>query len=663
MVKPLVILDTESLGGGSFGKLQYLYCFSYSYKDSNTEELISCALPLMWNTSTQLQPQYEDNLAALRHICENSTVVFHNAAHDLDVLAQVGIEVTDWEDTMLMSYAAYPGREEISVKGQGLSRHSLGAWGERLGDSKMKTVVKWDKYHPILAGICDNPEDPEAPRVIEELLEYAKQDAALTYSVLQTVIGELHSDPKASGTYRNIDHPYVSIIREMTSNGMYVDRERLKELQVLWGGELERAVADARAIAVPVPQSTKTYVKEQVETDTLKFVGMQEDTKNPGRMKFAYQVFGEYNPNSGDQTAWLLSKLYGWEPTKLTDSGKPSVDAEVLSKLDYPLCELLSRIADYNKLVGTYAIPMGETADKNDGYIYPSWNQAITVTRRLSCSEPNFQNIPARTEKGKELRKSVIAPPGYLLCGIDLQAIEYRVLASLMADFYLKTEGAIPDDVQFMVDTFNNGDDIHTAMAKLWFGCKPDYEERAKYYRTIGKNVSYGRMFGFGADKAASMMGVSKAQAQEMIDTADRSNPSFPAFREAMWNEYKNNNGVAYNLYGGRYEYPDILLPEKGRDKWKLYRAQRQAFNAKVQGTAAEILKLLQLYCWNNICPQYGAVQIASVHDETLYTVPEENADAFCADVTKHYKNNPGYMPVVYIDGECNKGRNWYELK
>jgi DNA polymerase-1 len=171
-------------------------------------------------------------------------------------------------------------------------------------------------------------------------------------------------------------------------------------------------------------------------------------------------------------------------------------------------------------------------------------------------------------------------------------------------------------------------------------------------------------MFGFGADKAAVMIGCSKEEAQALIDTANESNPSMPEFKRAVWDDYKAHGGVSHSLYGREFRYPDILLPEHGKSKWLLYRAQRQAFNAKIQGTAADILKLLQLWTYKNVLPQFpGSFQIASVHDESLYLVPAQYASDFCSIVTAHYKNNAGYLPFVFVDGDCNQGNSWYDLK
>lgn len=162
---------------------------------------------------------------------------------------------------------------------------------------------------------------------------------------------------------------------------------------------------------------------------------------------------------------WALNKMYGWEPTEFTDKGNPITDSDVLEKLDFPLVDAILRYREVDKLLSVYAAAFRDNVDCC-GLLQSEWRQSKTLTGRLSSGDPNLQNISSNGDFGSLFRKAVIAPPvddGWIV-GIDLQAIEYRVLASLMWHFYGGQEaeegGSMPDDVMYLVNVFREGKDV-----------------------------------------------------------------------------------------------------------------------------------------------------------------------------------------------------------
>lgn len=364
-------------------------------------------------------------------------------------------------------------------------------------------------------------------------------------------------------------------------------------------------------------------------------------------------------------------------PNTFTDKGNPKLDDDVLSEIPGEFAALVREYRECTKLLGTYAEKFAEIRDQY-GYVHCSWNQTVTVTGRLSSSNPNLQNVPARKPLGQLLRRAFHAPPGYVVLDFDLSAIEYRILAALQYRYFMETYGWVPEDVQRMLDTFaippfnpdgteNPLGDIHTTMALLWGVERGD-----------GKNISFGRIFGFGPAKAAVMIGVSIERAKQLIAQANETNPSFLEFREYVWNLYRSHGGISHTLFGRRLVYPEICLEKSNKEQilcggrivvpaeevgWRRARAERQAFNAVIQGSNADLMKILGLEL---LVPMWllGARMAAQVHDEMIFYVPEENAQAAMELVRATITRAAGeLLPGVPVYGDVRVASNWFDAK
>jgi DNA polymerase I-like protein with 3'-5' exonuclease and polymerase domains len=271
------------------------------------------------------------------------------------------------------------------------------------------------------------------------------------------------------------------------------------------------------------------------------------------------------------------------------------------------------------------------------------------------------------------------------LVSIDLSQIEYRVMTSLQALYFQEQGEVVPPDAQMMVDTFVNQFsatteeekaqyDIHTTMARLWGLI--DRLGDAKLARKIGKNISFANMFGAGDHKVGRMSGVPTKEAGDLRKNAKVLNPSFDVFQKSVWRTYEENGGVGHTYFGRRLVYVDMCLhkynkreqtlPSKevvplGDVGWRKASAERQSFNARIQGTEADIVKYLTLciivHAW-----ELGARLMASVHDELIFCCPEENSDILCAYLNESFRRTD-LLPMVPVEGEAKKGKTWYECK
>lgn len=665
----VIAVDFETKGGGNFGKLERVYGLSWATDEG------SGWIPLNWvpSASTGELPQQETTLGmgtpqSVLDIVGDRIPVWHNASFDVRIAREMGWEwgTTDYLDTLLLGYAVNPNISEVHQKGMKSAKYSLDAWGVRLKFPKMQHP-KWEVWST-------------QPNFMNDLIPYAINDAELTLKLYHYLRPHLDRDKEALKHYYSVMLPFVEVIIEMSSVGFFIDNDALIELTDECAIAADEALEACREIVPLAPNGDlKRWVKKRDDIASevpalgcYQYVGEQEVK---GRTMYAYRQWVPFTATDA-QIVWALSTLYGWEPKEFTETGKPKVSADVLRTLDYPLVESLATLAEVEKMLSTYCSPFAQLQDEY-GFVTCSWNQCVTKTGRLSSSAPNLQNLPTRTELGGKFRKVIAAPPGHKLVGIDLAAIEYRVMAALQADFFLEDTGEVPEDANFIVNIFKSQYmastpeekeeyDVHTKMAELW-----------GVPRKVGKNISFGRMFGFGNAKAAKMIGCTTEEAKALVDKANAMNPSFKQFQQSIWDTFEQNDGIGHTLFGRRLVYFDMVLNRYSkRDQtlptgqvvpaedvsWRKAAAQRQCFNARIQGTAADIMQILTLEViqggW-----ALGARLMASVHDELIFVVEEEYSDALRCYLNSKFDSLTMLPMGVPVVGEAQVGNNWYELK
>ena len=348
----------------------------------------------------------------------------------------------------------------------------------------------------------------------------------------------------------------------------------------------------------------------------------------------------EFNINSPKQLGVALFEDLGLPCKKKTKSGY-STNAEVLEGLRsaHPVVEKIMEYRTLTKLKSTYCDGLLKVID-TDGRIHTRFNQVETRTGRISSLEPNLQNIPIRTDLGREMRKFFIAAPGCRLVDADYSQIELRVLASMAGD-------------KAMIDAFNSGADIHTATAAQVFGLPP--EMITPQLRSRAKAVNFGIVYGIGAFSLAKDIGVSNKEAKEYIDSYMHTYQGVATYMQRMIDAAKDT-GYASTLFGRRRYLPELAASNH------MLRAfgERVARNMPIQGTAADIIKIAMVRVDRRLYAEgMESRLILQVHDELIVEAPEAEAARALQIVTEEMEHACDMAVLLRADGKI--GQTWYD--
>lgn len=350
----------------------------------------------------------------------------------------------------------------------------------------------------------------------------------------------------------------------------------------------------------------------------------------------------EFNINSPKQLGAVLFDKMALPGGKKTKTGW-STSADVLEELRgiFPIVDMVLEYRTLAKLNSTYC--KGLLAQvANDGRIHTTFNQCETRTGRISSAEPNLQNIPVRTELGREMRRFFIAEEGCVLVDADYSQIELRVLAHMAND-------------SAMTEAFNSGEDIHTRTASQVFGVEPD--QVTKKMRSDAKAVNFGIVYGISAFSLGKDIGAPTKEAQRYIDGYMRSFPGVAQFMKDTIEQAKKD-GFVQTLYGRRRYLPELASSNFNMRSF----GERVARNMPIQGTAADIIKLAMVNVFAKLkkdCP--AARLIMQVHDELIIEVPKENAE-LARDILVEVMRSVAELSVE-LDAEAAIGKNWLEAK
>lgn len=606
--RPVVVVDLET--SDLTGKL--IWCVGLAYTDH-----VTC---VEWDEVR--------TPALLTALFTEMTPIFHNAKFDVRVLREHGvvIEPGSYWDTVIMSYVWNPRREH---------GHSLASWGRELRYTKVDY-----RQACIDAGLLD----AAAQVGTEHLLpydnlkrDYCMRDCAVTMKLYQHLHTKLVSDPRAYQLLVEIELPMIDCLIEMEQTGFYVD----KPASLAMVETLTTACADLRlqmsALMPFVRGKEIVYARGMHKRNGVVFYNRCE--------------LQDFNPNSNSQIADALTRLYGWEPEKHTPSGAPCTDTDTLEGLPYPLARVLVEYSTVNKMHGMVS---GYLTHLGSGRrLHGNFNQVVTKTGRLSSSDPNLQNIPSNGVWGAQMRALFVCPgDGWKLVGCDLSNIEARMLAH-----YLSLEF----NEKRMADTFAAGIDFHQSNADSW-----------GLTRREAKTVLYGLLYGAGSTKLGNG---DSARGQAMIDSVYTGMPAIKQLKELMWQRCADNDGILHDVFGRRLYYPEItasgsmataarMSNEEGKTrkqvaKGLIAQAQRRVFNALLQGSSASLLKrlVLMVFAYQH---EYDAYLVANIHDEALYYVPADTADAFAARLTATFSTP--LLSHCPIAGEAKIGNSWHDV-
>ncbi|NWF48725.1 DNA polymerase I [Hydrogenophaga sp. D2P1] len=355
----------------------------------------------------------------------------------------------------------------------------------------------------------------------------------------------------------------------------------------------------------------------------------------------AYEIAGQpFNLASPKQLGEIFFDKLGLPVIKKTATGARSTDEEVLEKLaeDYPLPAKILEHRGLSKLKGTYTDKLAQLANPRTGRVHTHYAQAVAVTGRLSSNDPNLQNIPIRTAEGRKVREAFVAPAGSVIASADYSQIELRIMAHLSGDAAL-------------LRAFQAGEDVHRATAAEVFGITP--AEVSNEQRRYAKTINFGLIYGMGTFGLAKSLGIENAAAKTYID---RYFARFSGIKQYMddTRALAKQNGYVETVFGRKLVLPDIRNA-KGA---KLAALERQAINAPMQGTAADLIKLAMVAVQHALDEQQrGTKMIMQVHDELVFEVPLPEVDWLKTEIPRLMAGVAALK--VPLLAEVGVGANW----
>ncbi len=437
---------------------------------------------------------------------------------------------------------------------------------------------------------------------IENLVQYACSDSDSTLR-LKNILKPLIETLSLDNVFYRIEIPLLSVLAEMEITGVKIDTEILKGL------------------SVKLQDLMKT-----VESNIYHLAGHK------------------FNINSPPQLSKVLFEELGLGTVKKTIGGKASTDEEVLTLLAaiHPLPAEILLYRTYSKLKGTYLDALPLLILERTGRIHTSFNQTITATGRLSSSDPNLQNIPVRDQIGKEIRKAFIADKGRVLISADYSQIELRVLAHFCRD-------------ENMLKAFKEHLDIHRHTASLIFNV--DEKDVTEEMRRKAKSVNFGIIYGLQAYGLSKQIGIPLTEARDFIKDYFKNFPGVKAFVDRVLLEAKETGEV--RTLSGRYrKFPDLL----GKDFKQsfLNSSQRMALNTKMQGSAADIIKIAMIELQKFLSAQKSNARlILQIHDELVLEADEAEADNLKYKLKQIMES--AYKLEVPLVADVGVGVNWGE--
>lgn len=526
-------------------------------------------------------------LGEFKHLFADSKIekIAQNLKYDLKVLLKYDILINGPQfDTMLAHYLANPD-----------GRHSMDILSEKYLNYKPVSITELiGKKGKGQLNFRDVP--------LPKATEYAAEDADVTFQ-LKTILSKELIDKQVAHLMQRLEMPLVPVLAAMEMEGIRVDADFLNS----YSGELE-------------------IMSKDLEKTIYTMSGCNFNIASPKQM-------GEV----------LFEVMKIDSKAKKTATGQYKTDEATLLKLAAEH-EIVSKIVDYrkvNKLRSTYVDALPKLIHPKTGRVHTSYAQAVAATGRLSSTNPNLQNIPIRTDLGKEIRKAFVPrDEAHTLLAVDYSQIELRIVASVAED-------------AGMMEAFHAGIDIHTATAAKVFGV--DIEQVTKDQRYKAKSVNFGLIYGQGAFGLSQNLGIKRGEASDLIEAYFE---QFGGVKKYMDDSIKfcREHGFVKTIMGRKRFIPDI----NSSNQTVVGFAERNAINAPIQGSAADMIKLAMINIHHRIEKMnVGTKMLLQVHDELLFDVPKVELE----EMTKVIKDEmeramPLKVPVI---AEAGHGANWLE--
>ena len=507
-----------------------------------------------------------------------------NIKYDYEVLTKYGVTLQGkMFDTMIAHYLIQP---EL--------HHNM--------DYMAETLLGYQTIHiEELLGPKGKKQKNMRDLTPTDIYEYAAEDADITLR-LKNVLEPRLKELGVEELFWNIEMPLVRVLADMELNGVCLDTEALQDTSKIF-----------------------TERMKQYEQEIYKEAGEEFNISSPKQV--------------GDI---LFGKLQIMDKPKKTKTGQYVTSEEVLQSLESksPIVRNILNYRGMKKLLSTYIDALPKLINPRTGHIHTSFNQALTATGRLSSSDPNLQNIPVRTDDGKEIRKCFIPEEGCLFFSADYSQIELRIMAHLSED-------------KNMMEAFREGHDIHRATAaKIWH---VDIDKVTDAQRKKAKQANFGIIYGITTYGLAQRMDIPNSEAKELIEGYFRTFPKVQAYMEHA-KEVARAKGYAETLFHRRRYLADI----NSRNATVRGFAERNAINAPIQGTEADIIKVAMVRIWERFKKEgIRSKMILQVHDELNFSVfPEEREQVERIVIEEMQNAYPLNVPLI---ADAGWGKNWLE--
>ncbi|NQV51822.1 MAG: DNA polymerase I [Flavobacteriales bacterium] len=559
--------------------------------DSITAELVGMSFCMEKGTAYYV-PVPDDHSEATKIVAEFKSVfeneaekVGQNLKYDLEVLKRYGITVSGFlYDTMIAHYLLHPDM-----------KHNMNDMSEY-----------YLNYQPVsietLIGKKGNKQGSMRDVALENITQYASEDADITLQLKHALDKELNKDHLVK-LFREIESPLIQVLTEMELEGINIDVPALKKFSKELGADID-------------------ILKKKI----LGLAGIDFNVDSPKQL-------GEV----------LFDHLKIDEKAKKTKSGQYVTREDTLQKMASKH-EIIPLILDYRsvkKLKSTYVDSLPEMVNADTGRIHTNYMQTVAATGRLSSTNPNLQNIPIRTERGRYIRKAFIPrSEEYVILAADYSQVELRIIAALSED-------------QSMIQAFKDGLDIHAATASKVFDVP--LEEVTRDQRGKAKAVNFGIAYGQGAFGLADNLNISRTEAREIIENYFVQFPGIQTFKE-MAIEQAKEKGYAETLLGRRRYLPDI----NSQNGTVRAGAERNAINAPIQGSAADIIKLAMIDIHKVFQAEgFRSKMLLQVHDELVFDAHKEELETIQPIIRN--KMETAYTIAVPLVVDINHGNNWLE--
>jgi DNA polymerase-1 len=588
------IIDTPALRKSliHFLSLQEEFCFDTetTSTDPYESELVGMSFAYLKNEAFYVpipanQTEAKQIVHEFKNIFENPHIkkIGQNIKYDVIVLKNYGIEVQGISfDTMLAHYLIDPD-----------TRHNMDVLAENYlhySPISIETLIGKGKNQGSMREV-----------EIEKVAEYAAEDADITLQLKNIFVPILKKD-NLEELFHKVEMPLVEVLADVERNGVKIDVEALN----LYSKDLEKELKD-------IEQSI-------------------------------YSLAGEpFNISSPQQLGKILfEKLKLVDKPKKTKTGQYATGEEILATLtEHQIVREIQEYRQMLKLKSTYIDALPTLVSKKDGLIHTSYNQAVAATGRLSSNNPNLQNIPIRTERGKEIRKAFVPrSEDFIIVSADYSQVELRIMASFSKD-------------AAMVEAFRQGKDIHTATASKIF--KVPENEVSSDMRRKAKTANFGIIYGISAHGLSQRLNIPRKEAAQIIDAYFAEFPAVKTYMDEVI-QFAQEHEYVETMLGRRRYLRDI----NSRNFTQKSFAERNAINAPIQGSAADIIKLamIHIHQWLK-SEKLKSKMIMQVHDELVFDVYLPEYDLISVKIKELMEN--AFQMEVPLVVEVGKGENWLE--